>query len=277
MYDSNQTEVSKGALVELALALELYKNDFVLAGGWAPYLLTQGHFEHCGSIDIDLVLRPSIMIRYESIRDLITSLKYEPTENPFRFERELKALNGTPFLMHLDFLTEPEAKKHLEELPKVQEDLQAAFIPGCSIVFTFNHSATFKGTLPSGGKGSAKIKASDIVGTLTMKGLALGRPRKLEKDSYDIYAVAGFCKGHPNKAASHFRQLIQTLGNGNTPSVTRRALKKIKEAFASPNSYAPLAVSRFMEEDVSVDASERIYAFLTQVKKLQVTIPTTKS
>jgi hypothetical protein len=265
LYDTNQTEVSKGALVELALALELYRNEFVLAGGWAPYLLTQGYIEHCGSVDIDLVLRPSIMVRYESIRDLITSLGYEPTENPFRFERELKALNGTPFPLHLDLLTEPEAKRHVKELLEVQEDLQAVFIPGCSIVFTFNYTEKLKGTLPSGGKGSADIRTSDIVGTLTMKGLALGRPRKLEKDSYDIYTVAGFHGGNPHEAASRFKKLIETLGAGATPAVTDRALKRIKSGFESPNSFAAQAVSRFLEEDVSVDASERVSAFLSEV------------
>lgn len=265
LYDINQTEVSKGALVELALALELYRDQIVLAGGWAPYFLTRGYTEHCGSVDIDLVLRPSIMVRYESIRDIIISLGYKPTKNPFRFKRELKALDGTPFPMHLDFLTEPKAKKHVKELLKVQEDLQAVFIPGCSIVFTFNYKEILSGTLPSGGKGSADIRTSDIVGTLTMKGLALGRPRKLEKDSYDIYTVAGFHGGGPDKAASRFKKLIKNHCAGATPAVTKRALKRIKSGFESPNSFAAQAVSRFLEEDLSVDASERVSAFLSQV------------
>jgi len=265
LYDTNQTEASKGALIELALALELYKDQFVLAGGWAPYFLTRGYMEHCGSLDIDLVLRPSIMIRYESIRDIITKLGYNPTENPFRFERELKALNGTPFSMHLDLLTEPEAKKHVKAFLKVQKDLQAIFIPGCSIVFTFNYVESLRGTMPCGGEGAAEIRTSDIVGTLTMKGLALGRPRKLEKDSYDIYAVAGFHGGNPKKAASHFKQLIEKHCAGTPPKITNRALKKIKSGFESPKSFAAQAVSRFLEEDVSVDASERVSAFLSQV------------
>ena len=265
LYDTNQTEIAKGALVELTLALELYRDQIVLVGGWAPYFLTKGYTEHCGSVDIDLVLRPSIVVRYESIRNIIKSLGYKPTKNPFRFERELRALDGTPFPLHLDFLTEPEAKRHVKDLLEVQEDLPAVFIPGCSIVFTFNYAETLKGTLPSGGTGSADIKTSDIVGTLTMKGLALGRPLKLEKDSYDIYTVAGFHRGDPNKAASRFKKLIETLGAGATPAVTSRALKKIRRGFESPNSFAAQAVSRFLEEDVSVDASERISAFLSQI------------
>ncbi len=248
----------------MALALGLYRDELVLVGGWAPYFLTKGYTEHCGSVDIDLVLRPSIIVRYESIRDIITSLGYEPTKNPFRFERELEALDGTPFPLHLDLLTEPRAKRHMKGLLEVQPDLPAVFIPGCSIVFAFNYIEICDGFLPSGGKGSAEIRTSDIVGTLTMKGLALGRPRKLEKDSYDIYTVAGFHGGNPYEAATDFRKLIETLGDGAIPAVTDRGLSKIKSGFESPNSYAAQAVSRFLERDVSVDASERVSAFLSR-------------
>ena len=67
MYDINLTEPSKGALVEVASSLDAYKEDFALVGGWAPYFLTQKFFSHCGSIDIDLVLKPKIMPKYSSI------------------------------------------------------------------------------------------------------------------------------------------------------------------------------------------------------------------
>jgi hypothetical protein len=89
--------------------------------------------------------------------------------------------------------------------------------------------------------------------------------RKLEKDSYDIYTVAGFHGGNPHKASSRFKKLIETLGGGATPAVTVRALDRIRRGFASPNNYAAQAVSRFMEEDIPVDASERVSAFLSQV------------
>jgi hypothetical protein len=68
MYDRDFTETSKGALVELLLSLGVYRRHIVLVGGWAPYFLTREYFGHCGSIDIDLVLRPSIIIKYENIR-----------------------------------------------------------------------------------------------------------------------------------------------------------------------------------------------------------------
>jgi hypothetical protein len=89
MYDRNLTEASRSALVELCSALNAYKEYFVLAGGWAPYFLTKDYFDHCGSKDIDLVLRPSIMKKYESIREKVERLGYRETLNPFRFEKKV--------------------------------------------------------------------------------------------------------------------------------------------------------------------------------------------
>lgn len=63
MYDVKMTEASKSALVEVASSLSMYRDDFVLAGGWVPYFLTRGDFDHCGSRDIDLVLRPSVLTK----------------------------------------------------------------------------------------------------------------------------------------------------------------------------------------------------------------------
>ena len=38
MYDKDLTETTKGALVELLLSLGAYRQEIILAGGWAPYL-----------------------------------------------------------------------------------------------------------------------------------------------------------------------------------------------------------------------------------------------
>jgi len=76
MYPREMTETSKSALVELGIALQAYRNDMVLSGGWAPFFITENYFEHCGSVDIDLVLKTTIIPRYESIRKIVTGLGY---------------------------------------------------------------------------------------------------------------------------------------------------------------------------------------------------------
>ena len=108
MYDRDLTEASKGALLELCMALSYYRGEFVLVGGWAPYFLTRQHFDHCGSVDIDFAVKPSIIPRYNTIKDVIEGLGYTVTGNPFRFERSLDTASGKSFTIHLDLLTEPE-------------------------------------------------------------------------------------------------------------------------------------------------------------------------
>lgn len=89
MYGRELTEASRGALLELCMALSHYKREFVLVGGWAPYFLTRQHFDHYGSIDIDFAVKPSIIPRYSTVKEVIECLGYTVTRNPFRFERNL--------------------------------------------------------------------------------------------------------------------------------------------------------------------------------------------
>jgi len=74
MYDRDATETSKGALVELCRALRQYRSDMVLVGGWAPYFLSEKFFDHCGSIDVDFVLKPKVVERYERIKQILERL-----------------------------------------------------------------------------------------------------------------------------------------------------------------------------------------------------------
>lgn len=261
LYDRTRTEISKGALVQLALALETYRDDMVVVGGWAPYFLTLGYFEHCGSIDIDIVLRPTIVVRYDRIQEIVVNeLGYSPADREFRFEKQLKDPKGALFRLELDFLTEPESAQKAG-LVKVQNGLDAALIPGCSTVFNFNYEQEVRGTMPDNSQGSELIHVADIVGCLTMKGLAIGRRMKLEKDSYDIYAVAGFHKGSPMNAAREFNRLISIKAGGQLAETTARALDRIYRGFESRSAYASQAASRFIGSDVSTDAAERVKAF----------------
>src|SRR3990172_11142426 len=109
MYDRDTTETSKGALVELCRALRQYHSDMVLAGGWAPYFLVKDYFDHCGSIDIDLVLKPKVIERYENIKQILERLGYSSTGSVFRFERRAASPStGREYKIEVDFLTEPE-------------------------------------------------------------------------------------------------------------------------------------------------------------------------
>jgi hypothetical protein len=265
LYDRNLTEASKSALAELCSTLTIYKNDFVLAGGWAPFFLTQNYFDHCGSKDIDLVLRPAIMTRYESIRNIIKNLGYEETPNPFRFEKNVTSpLDKREYSINVDFLTEPEAAEQILPFIKVQEDLTACLIEGSSIVFKFQYETEIETTLPNNGKISLPVNTANIVGALTMKGLAL--PRLNDKDSYDIYAITGHYNGDPTKASKayidHVRKTNLTTNEQNT---IRLSLNRINEAFRTLDSYGVHSASRFIGGDANTDVHTRTSTFMKNV------------
>jgi hypothetical protein len=265
MYDRNLTEASRSALVELCSALHTYKNDFVLAGGWAPYFLTKDNFDHCGSKDIDLILKPSIMIKYESIRKTVERLDYQETSNPFRFEKNVVSpLDKKEHRIYIDFLTEPQAARKVLPLIKVQDDLTACLIGGSSIVFKLYYETQIEGTLPKGGKIAVAINIADIVGALTMKGLAL--PRLADKDSYDIYTISGFHGGGPTKASEIYLDHIKKAQLSTKEKGTiQLSLRRINQAFRTIDSYGVLAASRFVGTDIGSDIYMRTNTFLQKI------------
>ncbi|MBI2937743.1 MAG: hypothetical protein HYY22_06000 [Thaumarchaeota archaeon] len=269
MYDRDETEASKSALIELGTALGTYRDDFVLAGGWAPFFLSTPHFDHCGSRDIDFVLRPSIMIRYNNIRKIIEGLGYTQTENIFRFKRDVpSSLSGKHYEIELDFLTEPQGAKVLpdEDLITVQKDLRACLIQGCSVAFTFNYRETINGIIPQSGETSINLKVANIVSSLVMKGKALEN-RLSEKDSYDIYAVAGFHMGGPERAAERFLSEIRNSKQKKL-ALIESSVQTIQEAFSSPRRRGPYEVARFMGTDSSrIDAFERVKRFVNIIER----------
>jgi len=268
MYDKDLTETTKGALVELLLSLSAYRQEIVLAGGWAPYFLTRKHFDHCGSIDIDLVLHPSIIIKYESIQNIVKDLEYQQTPNIFRFERTLTSpKTNREYFLHLDFLTEPHAINKTiqkEQLIKVQPDLKACLIEGSSIVFDFNYKENIEAPIPNNGQASTPANVADIVGSLTMKGQALlGRLK--DKDYYDIYALTGFHQGNPKTAGKAFTQSIKDKGfNIKHPTISS-SLSTIKNSFSNLSRIGPSMVSRFVGANTRTDAYERVNEFLQVV------------
>jgi hypothetical protein len=203
------------------------------------------------------------MRRYESIKEIVLRLGYKETRNPFRFNREINSSDEAKKIdVGLDFLTEPDMEV-LEGVVNIQEDLRASLIRGSSIVFDFNYPENLSGRLPAGGSASTTLDVANVVSSIVMKGLALLRLK--DKDSYDIYAVAGFHTGSPIGAADAFRNAIGSQGR-DPPSVVSEALGTIRNAFNSPTSYGCVAAARFLGSDqVRTDACQRVTAFLDEI------------
>ena len=73
VYTKKQVDISLKALNEISEAFNRDKNlteRFVLTGGWAPYFISLGRFEHTGSRDIDMVLSLELMKVYPRHRTI---------------------------------------------------------------------------------------------------------------------------------------------------------------------------------------------------------------
>jgi hypothetical protein len=243
MYSREITETSKSALLELGLSLQQYRNDMVLSGGWAPYFITENYFEHCGSVDIDLVLRTSIMPKYESIRKIVTDLGYVE-ENHFRFVRKIKSpVDGNYYPIHIDFLCD---KCELGYLVRVQPDLEAFMFEGADIAFDFNFEKEIETTLPENGVDTMVFLVLDFTGSIILKGQAL-QGRKNIKDAYDIFALTHYLGG-PEQAAQYFNRNFAEKGvSAEKRDLARSSLAVIRRKFRDGTSAGSFEVETFSE------------------------------
>ena len=114
------------------------------------------------------------------------------------------------------------------------------------------------------------MRVADLLAMTALKGHALGRPRKLEKDRYDLYAICGFTDGDPSKSAAQFASKFRS---GRISSKDRRfvseALERIGAYFRTQNSRGPVAVSRFYEVNPTrqTDLDQRVSTFLQGVQR----------
>lgn len=265
MYATEITEASKSALLELGVALKRYHEDMVLSGGWAPYFITRGYFEHCGSTDIDLVLRPKILPRYETIRKTIIGLGYEP-ESQFRFVRDVASpIDGKDYPIHLDFLCDKEGERFLD-LKKVQDDLQAFMFEGLNIAFEFNFDQRIEAQLPGEGEAKTAFKIVDLVGSTALKGQAMDERMK-QKDAYDIFALTHY-NGSLERAADYFNAAVsrRTL-SPDMRSLLDHSLSVVREKFRNENQVGPFQVESFSEGRFrrAIVASQ-VNSFLKRIK-----------
>jgi len=243
MYSREITETSKSALLELGLSLQMYRNDMVLSGGWAPYFITENFFEHCGSVDIDLILKTTIIPKYESIRKIVTDLGYVE-ENPFRFTRKVKSpVDGNYYPIHIDFLCD---KCDLGYFARVQRDLKAFMFEGADIAFDFNFEKKIETTLPENGIDKMVFRILDLAGSVILKGQALQGRRNL-KDAYDIFALTHYMGG-PEQAAQYFnRNFAEKKVSKGKRELARNSLAVIRRKFRDGTFAGPFDVETFTE------------------------------
>ena len=287
-YGDDITAASLSGLAELMTALGAYRDALVLIGGWAPFFILerfgepgafqadafqadafQTAFEHVGSIDIDLVVDPDAVDaqRYATIVDALVSRGWQPiADSRFQFERVITSpRTGQPHPIQVDFLTprplpgRGRSRRHRT----VQRDLQARTLAGAEVALSHWFWHELDARLPGGADAHVRFKVVDVVGSLALKGFAIG-DRYAEKDAYDIFTLAGYYQGGPASVARALRPFR------DEPPV-RRGLEAIAEKFRAQEAEGPSWVADFLSPRTAEDRERiRLDAFMRVGEVLRI-------
>ncbi len=248
--------------------LGAYRDALVLIGGWAPYLILEQfgapgrEFVHVGSIDIDLVVDPDLVDaeRYATIVELLLDRGYEPGADAlFQFQKTIRSpRDGQDYVIGVDFLTPRplpgQGRRHRHR--QVQRDLRARTLEGADVALTHWFRYELEAQLPDGAQARVRLKVADLVGSLALKGIAIGE-RYEGKDAYDIYGLCGHHRGGPAAVAEAVRPY---LGE----ELVRRGLRSIAEKFRALEAEGPTWVGVFLGGgDAETEARTRQDAFMT--------------
>lgn len=266
-YSSVVTSASMSVLLEVMTLLAAYRDSLVLVGGWVPYFLLRDHggagygdhFEHAGSIDIDLLVDPTLTdtARYATMLQLLLERGYAADSAiRYRFNRSWP---GLPVPIGVDFLTpEPppgQGKKHRHR--KVQTDLAARVVPFGEMGFRHWSELHLEGELPTqGGRTKLDIRMTDLPSFFAFKGIALGERYK-EKDAYDLYAITRYY-------GEGVEEIIKKLEPHVGEAGLKKGLTNIQEKFRDRDAEGPSWVVNFISPTSEEEAQRlRTDAFFT--------------
>jgi len=261
-YEPRDVQVAHSALMEVAAALQSYRDAMVLIGGWVPYLLLQQHqsrdnpFRHVGSLDSDWVIDPGKIDEneYETIVKTLRRRGFvKSKEIKFRLTKGFPVPGKSTVLeVAVDLLTRapptrPDTQKRHR---RVQPDLEARAADWADVALSHSCDMTLTGELPSRGRVPLEIRMADAVGLVGTKGLALGR-RFEEKDNYDLYAVIANYGEGPVEVASLMKPFARE------PSLLP-SLEKIRSWYADINAAGPASVGDFFDREAGDARLRRI-------------------
>ncbi len=263
-YSERAVRAARSVLLELSHILGLYRESFVIVGGWVPELLLTGaDRRHTGSTDVDVALNHRSLQEpaYQKMLSILLERGYRRSqEQPFIFFREV-SIDGQEITVEVDFLAGEYSGSSKGHRTQTFEELRARKARGSDLVFEMNTEVEVIGELPGGGKDQSLVRVASIPSFLVMKGMAIA-DRIKEKDAWDIY----YC-------LLHYPGGLESLADSVRPflfkGLVEEGIWKIAEKFRSPEHFGPVSVADFEELTdpdsralLQRDAFERVQAFI---------------
>lgn len=192
---------SKGLLVEAISAIESTGLEYLIVGGWSPYLRNETQYSHPGTKDVDILfsdgdIKGKLASAVSSFLDhgFLVSAKHD-----FQMFKTLN-INGQSVVYHIDLLHPQETQDHPEMMvdhfdlglseddissaPKIQKSI---VLPSSKFLFNgFYNTIEFKHFMSDGKVREVNVPLLDEAGLIFSK-CKSAQVSKRPRDAFDIY------------------------------------------------------------------------------------------
>lgn len=215
----SKMEGVRGILVEACSILNAAAIEYVVAGGWVPYLRAQPNaLHHPGTHDVDLLFNDDAEPIRESVKALLLAGYVPSAKHEFQFLKKLD-IAGQDFVYNIDLMHPAEGKfgagmfHDILDLgiredydPLTTHTIKSICFQSAKIIFDQALWSPFAvdGELPSGAPIQCAVPLMDEAALVLSKSRSVDNIKR-ERDAFDIYFVLTGPGG--SAAAARLRQL----------------------------------------------------------------------
>jgi hypothetical protein len=186
----DEQSAALGLLGEVTSLLVNQIVDFVVIGGWLPFLFNSRPIPHPGTFDVDILLNEATSrSSFEQDAQLLLRSGYlRAPKNQFQLHRIL-CVRGERLVYHVDFLHRRYADD-TDDLIRNWGRVQSIAGPGTDIIFTAAERMlrSVDVVLPDGKNRCVTASFCTEVGFLSAKGRSAQVPKRT-RDAFDVFLV----------------------------------------------------------------------------------------
>lgn len=193
-YNSLQS-ATKGLLGESVKIAQGTGKDFVVIGGWSPFLLNNGNITHPGTRDVDLLFKHGATS--EELKDVVKAFLsrgyLSSAKHSFQLLKPIM-VSGTEFVFNIDLLhsaNNENTEMFVDHLTIDEGELlfryQSIKVPLSTLLFEPSGRTQFtcEIMLPSGNAEQIPIPLMSELGTLLTKSESMLQPKR-SRDVFDV-------------------------------------------------------------------------------------------
>lgn len=236
----DEQSAALGLLGEVTSLLVNQIVDFVVIGGWLPFLFNSRPIPHPGTFDVDILLNEATSrSTFEQAAQLLLRSGYlRAPKNQFQLHRIL-SVRGEKLVYHVDFLHRRYADDS-DDLIRNWGRFQSIAGPGTDIIFTAAERMlkSVDVVLPDSKHRCVTASFCTEVGFLSAKGRSAPIPKRT-RDAFDVFLVI-------RQSQDYGRLVARSKELMNHP-VFKLSLKGLRDGFRD-GKLLPQAVAHLREQ-----------------------------